>query len=142
MEEDFEAAWEVLFRARYEEVSNFVNSEKEKSEGLCKKTQAAFYRCLEEKRCKGFDDDEIIKPVVDFKNYSSGRKARFFDEYGYFDEGVLKEKESKLIFKEIVFCVEEIESYSKSYRIISIEDATSNYKNCFVKIFDFKPPKL
>ena len=69
--------------------------------------------------------------------YSSGRKIKELDNWSRFYEFLFNEKNNCIGGQFVYFCEEELESYARSYRIIS-------FKECLqlVKIFEFKAPKI
>jgi hypothetical protein len=127
-------------------IEGIINSEKEKGERLCKKTESALYKALNNN--KDIAEIFIDNKKVTFDKYSSGRKVRPFDEWSCFPE-VCVENDSPLVIhmglgNQIAititkFCVEEIQSYAKSHRVF--KDPIHNVQK-FVQVFEFKSEKI
>lgn len=123
-------------KKRYQEYLDFLEVEKQKGEGVSKKVQAILYKKLE----SNLFIEKTVKMPLD--KYSSGRKKSPFDEWGMFIECEMTDNSE--IAKPIFFCKEEIQSYSKSYRIFRPKTVSifSQFDENFVKVFEFKSEKI
>lgn len=127
-------------------IENFIKSELEKGEGVCKKTEEELLSCLEKNDLIGFFCDE--RGIPNFEEYSSGRRIKPFDEWSCFIEVVTRDGGALIIefggTKQLAYIIhkfssEEVESYAKSHRVFM--DKKHGLPR-FVKIFEFKPSKI
>jgi len=120
-----------LHKNKFEEYSNFIKAERDKGEGISKKTLWILLNsfCLKKTGC-----------LLD--KYSSGKKKYQFSEVFGFFRSIFTETSE--IIDIVYFCKEEIDSYARSYRVLD-----SKFTNFFekdskkmVKVFEFKPDKI
>ena len=132
--------------AEIDYVENFIKSEFEKGERICKKTEEELFNCIERSDFVDVLGNERGNPS--FENYTSGRRVKPFDEWGCFVEVATKDGNALVIefggikqmaFMILKFSTEEIESYAKSHRFF--EDINHGLPR-FVRVFEFKPGKI
>lgn len=122
-------------KERYQEYLDFLEVEKQKGEGVSEKVQTFLNKMLE---CH----NSIKTEEMPLDKYPSGRKKTPFDEWHVFIETKMTDNSETV--SPIFFCSEEIESYSKSYRIFKSKRISmfSQSNEVFVKVFEFKPEKI
>jgi len=137
-------------KEKYQSLIDFVNSERQKPECLCKKTEKA----LEEMVSIENSWLTMLLKEYNWKEFSSGRKIKQFDQFGRFSYFILKggfpiiikednfDKLLQLSEYHITFSPEEIESYARAYRIAPLGEYFENCSPRFIQIYDFKPPKI
>lgn len=120
-----------------EEAENFINLENKKEQIVCERAEIFLRKHLNPGCSCGFNQ------------YSSGKKAYFFDTWGVFVIYVF-DKTNLPGFECIYFSEQEIESYAKCYRVLDsrfnpiefspLENGYTTEK--IVKVFEFKPEKI